>query len=293
MPRFCSEDEALALVTWGDKESVARCGPRGDTNFHSLFRRRAFRRPIDSSDRMEWRNMGGPVGESRDGKQIYGSPPSESVFVRLSKPPQPRPERIGSPSHLYGACRDGWLVAWGRFGDGKQEEIPTAEWADGRPEGWTKLRFDEAEVRRVFKLVDEWQTVAPGAPPLNRPAYSVSEASVLGTEAGAPRGGESTPGGALRAVEPAEPRDKTEAKRRSPGKPSKTTEIVAEFDRRCAANQCLASLTREAGCLLKWYSLNYATMPQPAHFDRAEQYSERLSRVEARAVGKNGDRSVT
>ena len=88
---------------------------------------------------------------------------------------------------------------------------------------------------------------------------------MLGTEAGAPRGGKSTPGGALMAVEPAEPRDKTEAKRRSPGKPSKTTEIVAEFDRRCAANQCLASLTREAGWLRKWYSLHYANMPQPAH----------------------------
>ena len=99
MPRFCSEDEALALVTWGDKEWVARCGPRGDTNFHSLFRRRAFRRPIDSSDRMEWRNMGGPVGESRDGKRITGRHPLRASLCVCPSPPSPvQKSRLAVPS---------------------------------------------------------------------------------------------------------------------------------------------------------------------------------------------------
>ncbi|HEY1430411.1 MAG TPA: hypothetical protein VGF39_02095 [Stellaceae bacterium] len=143
MRGFCTEDQALAWVCWRDEESVDRVAPAlGRITFRRLNWRRGFDRHVDIH-RREWRNM------------LEGG-----NLERLFSPPQPRPEKIGSPADLYAACGHGRLVAWGRYHNGRLKAIPTAEWVGGRPEGWTDIRFDAAELTREFPAPPELPTSA-------------------------------------------------------------------------------------------------------------------------------------
>jgi hypothetical protein len=149
-PEYVTEDQAEAWVCWFDEELVVRVGPYGDTTFRNLLRR-LERRRIDSSARMDWRNMGGPIGKTAEGQLIYASPPGRDIYVRLSSPPQPRPEKSGSPEDLSAACANGQIGVLGRrYDNGKLERLHAAEFLEGRPEGWADLRFSWADVRRAF-----------------------------------------------------------------------------------------------------------------------------------------------
>jgi hypothetical protein len=190
VPGWVTEDQALAQVYWGDDDSVASVGPSGNFTFRSLRRRREWRSPIDSRNRMEWRNMCGPVGKTADGQPIYASPPSEIVYRRLSVPPAPRPERIGMPADLYEACRVGELEAWGRRRDnGELEKIPDAEFVGGRPKGWDDIRIS------AFRFVDEPAQLSPQDSGVDAvPAHGDETAIVpiLPPKAGIPIGGRET-----------------------------------------------------------------------------------------------------
>jgi hypothetical protein len=155
MPRYDNEDQAHAWLYWGDETSVALVKPDGDFSFRDLRRRRE-RRPITSTFRAEWRNMGGATGITADGQPIYPRRSlSADLYARLSTPPPPRPQPVGEfeilRMNLYAACARGEIAACGRFHGGELEQIPAAEFAKGkRPEGWTDIRYSFEDLRRVF-----------------------------------------------------------------------------------------------------------------------------------------------
>jgi hypothetical protein len=185
IPRYLTEDQALAWMYWRGEESVARVGPQGDTTFRSLRQRREWRCSIDSSARMEWRNMGGPVGETADGRLIYASPPSENAYRLLCSPPPPRPGKVGEfaalQALLYSACERGEIDAWGRFNNGELKRILAVEFAEPRrPAGWTDLRFEWTALRRLFPplLQDCFLSHAESAqPPPTSPAVNPASAN--------------------------------------------------------------------------------------------------------------------
>jgi hypothetical protein len=171
---YYTEDQTHAWMYWRDEDSVALVAPGG---FLKLRFRREWRAPIDSSARMEWRNMGAAImGETAAGQPIPSSPPSAIVYAKLSSPPAPRPQPIGEFKDLlealYAACQRGRIDAWGRFDNGKLEQIPPAEFVEGRPKGWTDICYSVEETRHVFRPVERSHpepNTAPGTLAANDP----------------------------------------------------------------------------------------------------------------------------
>jgi hypothetical protein len=195
MQGYWNEDQTHAWVYWRDEDSIALVAQDGDFSFCSLRHHREWRDLIDSSARMEWRNIGGATGKTADGQPRWSKPPSKDVYARLSSPPPPRPQPVGEfeilRMNLYAACARGEIAACGRFHGGELEQIPAAEFAKGkRPEGWADIRYAFEDLRRAFPPVGcPGPSAAPGAKePQNAAPAPVRTAAVSVTpiEANAP-----------------------------------------------------------------------------------------------------------
>jgi hypothetical protein len=91
-------------------------------------------------------------------------------------------------ARVYAACQRGWIDAWGRFDNGKLEQIPPVEFVEGRPKGWRDIRYEIEGTHRIFP-----PTGCPGSSGAPEPDAVVACSTASADDDAAPDSGTAPP----------------------------------------------------------------------------------------------------